>query len=86
MKREKKMAKKIFEGTVVSNKMQKTVTVAVEVFKKHSVYGRSVRNTRKFKARNEDLKLEMGDFVAIEECKPYSKEVTWKVIEKLEAK
>jgi len=77
------MPKRTFEGKVTSNKMQKTVTVAVEVFKRHPFYSRAVKNTRTFKARNEGLELHMGDLVRIEESKPFSKDVTWKVIEKL---
>jgi ribosomal protein S17 len=45
-----------------------------------------MKNTRKFKARNEDMSLKIGDMVVIEETRPYSKEVTWKVIEKREIK
>lgn len=80
------MPKRTFEGKVVSDKMQKTVTVAVEMFKRHPVYGRIVKNTRKFKARNENLELKIGDLVRIEESKPLSKTVTWTVVEKLEIK
>lgn len=80
------MPKRRFEGKVISDKMEKTVTVAVEVFKRHPVYNRAVKNTKKFMARNEDLELRIGDMVIIEESKPYSKRVTWKVVEKLEVK
>lgn len=86
MKEISQMPKRQFEGKVISDKMQKTVTVAVEVFKRHPFYGRVIKNTRKFKARNEDMSLHIGDTVVIEEAKPYSKEVTWKVIEKREIK
>jgi len=74
------VSKKIFKGTVVSTKMQKTVVVAVEVTKKHPLYKKSMRNTRRFKARNE-IGAVLGDVVRIEECRPYSKEVCWKVLE-----
>jgi small subunit ribosomal protein S17 len=74
------MPKKKFSGTVVSDKMTGTVVVAVNVVKKHPVYAKKIRNTRKFKAHTEK-KLVIGDLVTIEECRPYSKTVTWKVIE-----
>ena len=74
------MPKKILKGIVVSTKMDKTVVVAVELPKKHPIYGKEVKNTRRFKARTEK-ELNDGAIVTIEECKPFSKEVTWKVIE-----
>jgi len=74
------MSKKTLTGKIVSDKMQKTVVVAVEVLKRHPIYGKSIRNTRKFKARNE-TGAKVGDTVTIEECKPISKEVVWKVKE-----
>jgi small subunit ribosomal protein S17 len=74
------MPKKRFSGTVVSDKMTSTVVVAVSAVKKHPVYAKKIKNTRKFKARTEK-KLAIGDLVTIEECRPYSKTVTWKVIE-----
>jgi len=77
------MPKKILKGKVISNKMQKTVVVAVDVPKIHPVYLKSIKNTRKFKARDE-IGVKVGDIVAIEESRPYSKEVSWKVIEVLE--
>jgi len=86
MKEKDQMPKRQFEGKVISNKMEKTVTVAVEVFKRHPIYGRAIKNTRKFKAHNENLALNMGDTVLIEESRPFSKEVTWQVLEKREMK
>lgn len=74
------MPKKTFNGTVVSDKMQKTVVVAVSVRKAHPVYRKVVPFTRKFKA-HDDLGAKVGDSVKIEESRPYSKEVTWKVVE-----
>lgn len=78
------MSKKMFEGKVVSDRMQKTVVVAVDVPKRHPVYKKAVRNTRRFKARNE-VDAKIGDVVRIEESKPFSKEVTWQVVEILES-
>jgi small subunit ribosomal protein S17 len=77
------MPKKVLKGLVKSNKMAKTVVVAVELPKKHPIYGKTMKNTMKFKAHTEE-KLEVGATVLIEESKPFSKEVTWVVKEKLE--
>jgi len=78
----RKVSKKILKGKVVSAKMQKTVVVAVELPKKHPIYGKMVKNTRRFKARI-DNPIKEGDEVVIEECRPLSKEVTWIVTENL---
>jgi small subunit ribosomal protein S17 len=74
------MAQKILTGKIVSNKMQGTVVVAVEIPKKHKFYGKPVKNTRRFKARNV-LEAKLDDTVVIKGCRPYSKEVTWEVVE-----
>lgn len=74
------MSKKMFEGKVVSTKMEKTVVVAVDIVKAHPMYEKAVTRTRKFKARDE-LGVKVNDIVRIEECPPFSKEVTWKVVE-----
>lgn len=77
------MPGRTFKGKVVSNKMQKTVVVAVEVPKKHRFYSKDIKLTKRFKVRD-DIGLSVGDAVMIEETRPLSKTVTWKVIEKLE--
>jgi len=74
------MPKKILQGLVVSAKMNKTVIVAVELPKRHPIYGKEIKNTRRFKAHTED-QIKEGSKVIIEECRPISKEVTWKVVE-----
>ncbi len=76
------MSAKTFKGKVVSDKMQNTVVVAVEMPKRHPIYDKTIKNTIRFKARNE-LKVVKGDKVIIEECRPLSKEVTFKVIDKI---
>jgi small subunit ribosomal protein S17 len=76
------MSSKKFKGKIVSAKMQKTVVVAVELPKRHPIYDKVVKNTRRFKARNEINAL-LGNEVLIQECKPFSKDVTWKVVEVL---
>lgn len=74
------MSKKTFIGKIVSDKMQKTVIVSVELPKKHPIYGKEIKNTRRFKAHN-DTSAKLGDIVRIEECRPMSKEKTWIVVE-----
>ncbi|EKD96135.1 MAG: 30S ribosomal protein S17 [uncultured bacterium] len=74
------MPKRMFTGKVVSEKMKKTVVVSVEIPKRHPKYGKSIKNTKRFKARNEKS-AKLGDVVLIMESRPYAKEVTWEVIE-----
>jgi small subunit ribosomal protein S17 len=66
-------------GRVVSNKMQKTVVVAVELVMRHRLYGRTMRRTRRFKAHDENNRCEIGDTVVIAESRPLSKEKHWVV-------
>jgi len=66
-------------GTVVSDKMEKTVTVLVERQVMHPVIGKVVKRTRKYHAHNEGNDAKMGDKVVIEECAPISKSKAWKV-------
>jgi small subunit ribosomal protein S17 len=66
-------------GRVVSNKMQKTVVVAVELVTRHRLYGRTLRRTRHFKAHDETNRCEIGDTVVIAESRPISKDKHWTV-------
>lgn len=68
------------EGVVVSNKMDKTVVVAVERLTRHPLYGRVVRRTTKHKAHDERNECNEGDRVVIQACRPLSKEKSWRVI------
>jgi small subunit ribosomal protein S17 len=77
-------ARKVRVGTVVSNKMDKTVVVAVEDFIRHPLYGRRVKNTKKFKAHDEGNACGIGDKVRIMETRPLSKDKRWRVVEILE--
>ncbi|HDQ88565.1 MAG TPA: 30S ribosomal protein S17 [candidate division WWE3 bacterium] len=79
------MPKKILKGKVTSTKMEKTVVVAVEVNKKHPIYNKTIKATRKFKARDE-IGVSLGNVVLIEEHSPFSKEVSWLVKEVLTKK
>lgn len=76
-----KSKRKIREGTVVSDKMQKTVVVAVETLVPHPVYGRTIRRTKRYKAHDEENECRTGDRVRIEETRPLSKEKRWRVVE-----
>lgn len=76
--------RKVRVGTVVSNKMDKTVVVAVTDLKKHPLYGRRIKQTRKFKAHDENNMCNVGDKVKIVETRPLSKEKRWRVIEIVE--
>jgi len=80
---EKKTAERTKIGTVVSNKMQKTVVVAVENLVKHGMYQKYIRRTSKFLA-HADNPLNVGDRVIIEETRPLSKRKRWNVKEVLE--
>ncbi len=64
-------------GRVVSDKMNKTVVVAVERTTRHPLYGRTVRQTRKFKAHDENNACVIGDTVVIAESRPLSKDKHW---------
>ena len=68
-------------GRVVSNKMNKSVTVSVERLIKHPVYGKFIRRTTKVMAHDEDGTCKEGDTVAIVECRPISKRKAWRVVE-----
>lgn len=73
--------RKVREGKVVSNKMQKTVVVAVESMKRHPLYGKTMRRTDRYKAHDEDNRCVVGDLVKIRETRPLSKEKHWVVEE-----
>ena len=66
-------------GRVTSNKMDKTVVVAVELVSQHRLYGRTIRRTRHFKAHDADNRCEVGDTVLIAESRPLSKDKHWTV-------
>src|SRR3954462_12538097 len=79
--REHEVRRRTKVGRVVSNKMQKTVVVAVESVRQHRLYGRNVRSTTKFKAHDEENRCQVGDVGVIAEPKPISKEKRWVVRE-----
>ena len=74
-------ALKTVEGRVVSNKMDKTVTVLVERLVKHALYGKYIRRSTKLHAHDEDNSCNEGDVVRLTECRPMSKTKNWRVVE-----
>jgi len=77
------MPKKQLTGTIISNKMQKTVVVEVERLKEHPKYKKRYKTHKKYKAHIEIGEYKIGDRVIIEECRPISKEKRWRVIKKI---
>jgi len=71
-------------GLVVSDKMDKTISVAVEDFVRHSLYGKSVKRTKKFKAHDENNECNIGDKVRIMETRPLSKDKRWRLVNIIE--
>lgn len=76
--------RKTIVGTVVSDKMDKTIVVAVETFKTHPIYKKRVKNTTKFKAHDEKNECGIGDRVKIMETRPLSKDKRWRLVEIIE--
>ena len=77
---EQKTVRKVF-GRVVSNGADKTVSVSIERVVRHPVYGKYIRRTSKVMAHDEDNACQLGDRVAITECRPLSKRKSWRVVE-----
>lgn len=71
-------------GRVVSDKMDKTITVLVEDFVRHPLYGKAVKRTKKFKAHDEMNECRIGDRVRIMETKPLSKDKRWRLVKIVE--
>ena len=76
--------RKVMIGTVVSNKMDKTVVVAVETSVSHKVYKKTVKRTYKLKAHDEENICQEGDKVKVMETRPLSKDKRWRVVEVIE--
>ena len=74
------MPKRILQGVVVSDKMDKTVTVQVERRFKHALYKKYIRRSKKYAAHDETNTVKVGDVVKIQECRPMSKRKKWEVI------
>ena len=71
-------------GKVISDKMDKTITVAIEDHVKHPLYGKIVKRTYKLKAHDENNECKMGDTVKVMETRPLSKDKRWRLVEIIE--
>ena len=76
--------RKVYVGRVVSDKMDKTITVAVEIYKNHKLYGKRVKYTKKYKAHDENNTAKMGDIVKIMETRPLSATKRYRLVEVVE--
>ena len=76
--------RKTMVGTVVSDKMDKTIVVAVETNVRHPIYKKTVKRTYKLKAHDEENNCKVGDKVKVMETKPLSKDKRWRVVEVVE--
>ena len=81
---EERNLRKVMIGTVVSNKMDKTVVVAVETNVKHEIYGKIQKRTYRLKAHDENNECQEGDKVKVMETRPISKDKRWRVVEIVE--
>ena len=77
------MPKRILQGVVVSDKTDKTVVVRVERRFTHPLFKKTVRRTKKYHAHDEANSAKQGDLVRIEECRPISKNKSWKLVENM---
>lgn len=76
--------RKVQTGVVVSNKMDKTIVVAVESRTKHKLYGKIIKRTTKLKAHDENNQCQIGDRVRVMETRPLSKDKHWRLVEIIE--
>jgi small subunit ribosomal protein S17 len=76
--------RKVYTGRVVSDKMDKTITVLIETYKKHSLYGKRVKYSKKFKAHDENNEVKVGDIVRIMETRPLSATKRFRLVEIVE--
>ena len=74
------MPKRLLQGTVVSNKGDKTIVVKVERRVRHPLVDKIIKRSKKYHAHDESNEIQVGDNVRIEECRPLSKLKTWRVI------
>ena len=78
--------RKVYTGTVVSTKMDKTITVAIDTYRKDRVYGKRVKQTAKFHAHDENNEANVGDIVKIMETRPLSATKNFRLVEIVEKK
>jgi small subunit ribosomal protein S17 len=75
------MPKKVYTGKVITDKMDKTVVVAVTRLTQHPMYKKTIKKISKFKAHDDENKCKRGDVVSIIEARPISKDKRWKVLD-----
>lgn len=78
--------RKVYTGTVVSTKMDKTITVAIDTYRKDRLYGKRVKQTAKFHAHDENNEANVGDIVKIMETRPLSATKNFRLVEIVEKK
>ena len=76
--------RKVYQGRVVSDKMDKTITVVVETKRNHPVYGKRINYSKKYKAHDENNSAKIGDIVRIMETRPLSKDKRFRLVEIVE--
>ena len=81
---EERSNRKVYRGTVVSDKMDKTITIIVETKKTHPLYGKRVKYSKKFKAHDENNEARIGDTVVIMETRPLSATKRFRLVEIVE--
>ena len=81
---EERNQRKVYQGRVVSDKMDKTITVVVETKKNHPIYGKRLNYSKKYKAHDENNECNIGDLVKIMETRPLSKSKRWRLVQVLE--
>jgi len=84
MTTETQKTERTLTGRVTSNKMDKTITVAIERLVKHPVYGKYIRRTTKLHAHDERNECREGDLVTIKQCRPLAKTKAWTLVEVIE--
>jgi small subunit ribosomal protein S17 len=77
------MPKKVYTGKIISDKMDKTVVVAVTRLTQHPVYKKTIRKITRFKAHDGENKCKVGDTVSIIESRPFSKDKRWKILDRV---
>ncbi len=81
---EQAVENRTLQGRVVSDKMDKSITVVIERRVKHPLYGKFVRKSTKVHAHDENNECQIGDVVVVEQCRPLSKTKTWRFIKLVE--
>jgi small subunit ribosomal protein S17 len=84
MTAEKTIGQRERQGVVVSDRMDKTIVVQVKAVKPHAKYAKVIRTTSRLKAHDEENQAKVGDTVLVRECRPLSKDKTWRLIKVLE--